>query len=378
MKKITQFALILGLALLVLALSGNLVSAQANTCQPDMISASCTIAAGETFNGDLSLVDSHLTIEKGGRVNGTISSLRSDIQVDGWVTGDVTTVLGSLRISDSAHINGDLEAIGGDVEVSVDAIINGERSIVSIAGLADPDNWPVESGRETRSGSFVGRSIWLIFVSLALAALGLVAVLIFQKPAEKMVKTIRTRPLVAFAIGLLFVISLPFAIVLMSVTIILIPVVLAVALLLPIVLIFAWVAVGMLLSQLLTARLGWDWAPAVHAAAGTLAITFIAGLLLFVECLGWTFITLLTLTGLGAFVLLFFKASQPPARAKVAVTLPPAPPASPEPGPMPVPETQPETLQPQAPTPESTSGENNALDELFPKTLGQGEGPQTS
>jgi hypothetical protein len=45
---------------------------------------------------------------------------------------------------------------------------------------------------------------------------------------------------------------------------------------------------------------------------------------------------------------------------------------------MPAPETQPETLQPQAPTPESTSGENNALDELFPKTLGQGEGPQTS
>ena len=110
----------------------------------------------------------------------------------------------------------------------------------------------------------------------------------------------------------------------MAVTIILIPVILAVALALPIVLIFAWVAVGMTLCQWFTARLQWDWTPAVNAAVGTLAITFIAGLLLFVQCLGWTFIILLTLTGLGAFVLLFFKSSLPPARVKV-------PPRSPAP-----------------------------------------------
>jgi hypothetical protein len=274
------------------------------------------------------------------------------------------------------------------VDISSDAIINGEQSILSLKGLADPNNWNSDRTPLPQSGSFFGRSIWLIFVSLALAALGLVAVLIFQNPAERMVKTIQTRPLMAFALGLLFVISLPFAVTLMAVTIILIPVIIAVALVLPIVLVFAWVAVGMLLCQLLTARLKWDWAPAVNAAVGTLAITFIAGLLLFVPCLGWTFITILSLTGLGAFVLLFFKSSLPAARVKSAQPVPPAPvtpaanpsvlPASPESSPAVAPEVQPEPLMPQGSTLGSTTGEDNALDELFPETPGQEEPPQPS
>ncbi len=374
MKNIQKILIILLITLVGLTLFSSGAKAQANTCQSDMVSTSCTIEAGEIFNGDITIVNGELTIEDGGRLNGNLEGARSDIQIDGWVTGNVTLALGSLNVDDTARINGNVETIGANVDISNDAVINGEQSILSFRGLADPNNWGSNTTPSRQSGSFLGRSIWLIFVSLALAALGLVAVLIFQKPAERMVKTIQTRPLVAFALGLLFVISLPFALVLMAVTIILIPVIIAVALVLPIVLVFAWVTVGMLLCQLLTAQLKWDWAPAVQAAVGTLAITFIAGLLLFIPCLGWTFVTILTLTGLGAFVLLFFKSSLPPARVKAAIA--PAAPVSPAAVAV-APEIQTEPLQPQgSPLGSTTGNEDNALDELFPEPPEQEEPPQ--
>ena len=93
------------------------------------------------------------------------------------MTGNVTLALGSLNVNDTAHINGNVEALGANVDISSDAIINGEQSILFLKSLADPNNWGSDTTPTRRTGSFLGRSIWLIFVSLALAALGLVAVL---------------------------------------------------------------------------------------------------------------------------------------------------------------------------------------------------------
>jgi cytoskeletal protein CcmA (bactofilin family) len=202
MKNIQKILIILVITLVGLTLFSNGANAQTNTCQSDMVSTTCTIQAGETFNGNISIVNGNLTIENGGRLNGNLEAAKSDIQIDGWVTGNVTLALGTLKVDDSAHINGNVESLGAMVDISSDAIINGEQSILSLKGLADPNNWNSDRTPLPQSGSFFGRSIWLIFVSLALAALGLVAVLIFQNPAERMVKTIQTRPLMAFALGL--------------------------------------------------------------------------------------------------------------------------------------------------------------------------------
>ncbi len=348
---------------IALAAIWNVAAAQGGSCQSEMISSSCTIQAGETFNGSISLVNSDLVIEKGGRVNGSIEALRSNLEIGGWVTGNISAALGSLQVDETAHINGSIDALGSNVQISPDATINGEQSIVSLKGLSSFENWDSTLAKRDLAGSFLGRFIWLIFISLALAALGLVAVLIFQNPAERMAKNLLSRPLVSFGLGLLFAISLPFALVLMSVTIILIPVVLAVILLLPLVITFSWILVGSALSQFISTRLHWDWSPAIHAAAGTLVLTFLTGLLLFIDCVGWIFMTLILFTGLGSFILLFFRNSLPPLPQKPAPQLPPVilapPPAAPVQEPL-----APETSPAQPATPQEPA---DLLDDLFPE-----------
>lgn len=367
MKKLRNFSLTLLILLLTLAGTWKTGSAQSGNCNSEMVSTTCTIEAGEIFNGDLSLVDSTLIIEEGSRINGSVSAMRSHIELKGWLTGDLTTFLGSVEVADTAHINGDLVTVGGNIEVSENAIVNGEKTLISMNDLTNLDTWSSVTTGQKPSGSILGRFIWLVFVSLALAAIGLVAVLIFQKPADRMSTTIQTRPLIAFAIGLLFVISLPFAIVLMSVTIILIPVVIAVVLVLPIVIVFSWVALGLTLSQWIASRLKWDWAPAVHAAVGTLLITFIAGLLLFIQCVGWVFVSLLLLTGLGAFVLLFFKTSHSiPAKAASPIPL-----ANPDSEPVAQETTAVPGTQPEKPTEETQVEKQSDEVDLFPEPPGE-------
>jgi len=376
MKSIYKITIICLAVMLGLAVIGSPALAQSNPCPNDLINGSCTIRSGEVLNGNMSLFNSDLVIEDGGRLNGNVDSFNSNLQIDGRITGNISTFGGDLTIGASASVNGNVDAVFSNTTIADSAKILGNRTLVDRNGVTNPSNWNVQR----TSGSFLGRSLWLFFIALSLAALGLVSVLIFQKPAERMVESITTRPWIAFALGLLLWISLPFALVLMIVTIILIPVALAAVLLLPIVIVFAWVAVGMMLCQLITGLLKWDWPPAVDAAVGTLLLTIVAGLLLFIPCVGWIFLFIFLTTGMGAFIMLFMKFSTPPVTSRPAAPVAPAAPVPPTP---PVESALP---TPPAPTPADKvevtpeiSGEPTStavISDLFPEPPSEPDQPE--
>jgi hypothetical protein len=187
-----------------------------------------------------------------------------------------------------------------------------------------PSVTPRASGALELLGT-VGKFFGNLLVWFALAGLAALIALFIPKPVEQVAKTITNAPILAGGMGLLTMIVAPALIILLVITIILSPVGLLGVMVLAIGLLFGWVAIGFEIGNRLAASFKGSWAPAVSAALGTLLLSVVAGLINYINCVGWMAGFIFCVIGLGGVVLSRY-GTRIYSGSELTPPMPPAPP----------------------------------------------------
>ncbi|MCW5873783.1 MAG: polymer-forming cytoskeletal protein [Anaerolineales bacterium] len=298
-----------------------------------------TLASGRTINGDLVVLGGSLTMEGDSTVTGQAVVIGGDATIYGHVRGDLVVVGGTAYLQETAVINGDLIAPGGNIQALTGSRVDGTQ--VDDMRLPWGDGQWRDRGYNydydynyTPSGGVVGQVargiggdfVWLLFRSVAMATVALLAVLFAQQPMRRVADAVISQPAMAGGYGLLAVILAGAAIIGLSLTLILIPV----AILVPFVLVtawaFGWISLGQEVGHRLAEAFKATWSPALEASLGTFALTFATGIVSFLPCVGWLLGAIVGLAGLGAVILSRFGSQDYTGPASAAVQpLAPAP-----------------------------------------------------
>jgi hypothetical protein len=146
--------------------------------------------------------------------------------------------------------------------------------------------------------------------------------LFLQPQLERVADAVTTQPLLAGSFGLLTVIVAPLAILIMTVTLILIPVAIVAAMIVPLAWLFGMVALGQEVGERFTKAISQSWSPVLSTGFGTLLLMLVVGVIGLIPCVGWLLSFLVTLFALGGVAMTWFGTRPAPGR----VTLPPTAP----------------------------------------------------
>jgi hypothetical protein len=306
-----------------------------------------TVTAGQNINGSLVVIGGSATVEVGASVNGDLIIFGGGLDMQGQANGTAVIFGGGATFSESSllgndvivfggsailsgHVGGDLVVIGGDANLSTTAVVAGDLAapggnIVRAEGSQVGGNTitqfepftfrGIRPGRNFQGwGNFfhsdslglIGSFIWLLFRSFALSTVALLVMLFAPKHVRRIADAILVGPVTSGGYGCLGVIITVVAIFALAITIILIPV----SILLPFVLVaalaFGWIALGLEVGHRMAAAFKSAWSPILEAAIGTFTLTFVAGVVGWVPCLGWLAGAALGMAGLGAVILTRF------------------------------------------------------------------------
>jgi cytoskeletal protein CcmA (bactofilin family) len=292
---------------------------------------SYTLKNGETLTGDLLVFGGTATLEEGATVNGNVVLFGSTLLVNGEVSGDVAVAGGSVTLGSSAHIHGNLTTIGASLERAESALIDGQITNTATSWVSSGTNGsnPVTPGIPATP---VVPSVHINFdpfgplfnafgQALGLAVLAMLVMLFLAPHADRVAHAVIAQPLTAGGLGLLTVIVAPFALLLLTVTIILIPVTAIAVVALFMAAVFGWIAIGYEIGQRFTTAIHQIWHPAFSAGLGVFALTLLANALTGIpvlNCVGWLVPFLLGLAGLGAVIMTRFGTQMVLAPAAVA------------------------------------------------------------
>ena len=345
-----------------------------------------TIKQGEVVNEDLGVFNGNLALEDGSVVNGEVFVINGNVNAAGRVNGNLAVIKGDLVVAQTGWVSGDLFGMGGTREIAghVDGNLSGLfgktvlRSTAVVGGdvLGGPGDLVLDPGVEIggqvekipglslpflepetelpdltppalpelpggqpdtlgeRIGSFVGRMLSAIALCLVLLVAGVLIVLVWPRPTQRVAICIADLPMRSLGFGLLtFLIAAALemlAVILLAVigvvsaalmaTVVLIPVGLLLIvlglLLLAVVplalaggMILGWVALAELVGQkVLTALKAQKTTPLAAVVVGLLATVWLPAVLWLIGpcCLAWPVVILLTSLGLGAVILTRF------------------------------------------------------------------------
>lgn len=155
-----------------------------------------TVAAGEHYDGDVTVLSGNVLVESGGTIDGSLMVMSGNIEVQegGKVEGDIAALSGNIRIA--GEVEGDVAAMAGNIELEATALVEGDVSVVSGALQRDPgaviegdvvrgqgfpfsgrftespehESSPKVEARRERDGSFFGW-LGLLILRLVLAVL---------------------------------------------------------------------------------------------------------------------------------------------------------------------------------------------------------------
>lgn len=274
-----------------------------------------TLASDEVLEGSLVVFGGNVTLEENSKVDGDVVVFGGNLNAAGEVMGDFLSFGGNIDFSRTATIYGSLTQFGGNVEQEPGVTIKGEI----FSGQNFNFIWD-ESGHPF-NGTFLPTMhnfglnypfmfsiLWLLFVSLLMAALAIVVMLLFPTPTERIAHTAISQVIVSWGLGFLTALVLPFLLILLVITIVLIPITMVGFLGMAIAFFFGWIAVGYEIGNRFNLQMHLHWSPPVSAGLGTFVLTLINfGIVKLIPCIGWIlpFMVLLPL-GLGAVLLTRF------------------------------------------------------------------------
>jgi hypothetical protein len=272
-----------------------------------------TLRTGETLDGDLVVIGGLAVVESGATVRGDVVIIGGSFQMDGQSTGSTIVIGGSMSLGMNASVAADVVALGGSLNRAEGAKIGGDVITnwpVPTAALPDATLLPIPSKPpaprfELNLGP-LGTALKVLFQSLVLAALAMLLTAFLHPQLDRVAQAITTQPFLAGSVGLLTTILAPLAIVLLTITLILIPVALAGTILLALAWLFGVVAIGLVVGHRLMEAFHGTWEPVLASGAGAFAVGLVVGLVGAIPCVGWMAPALVGLLALGAAVMTLF------------------------------------------------------------------------
>lgn len=294
-----------------------------------------TLGAGQRLDGNLVVFGGDIGLEEGSTVRGDVLALGGSVQVAGQVEGNVFAFGGQARLRPGAVVQGDV--LGSTVREQ-GAVVGGRV----ISGPARGADLPLALsragglcsawGRNGRSahpwglralGDLIASVLKTLFGALAMAALGVLVVLLIPGLTRVVTETVVNSPGQSIGVGFLTGLVVLLAVPLLVIICIGIPVAILVTLLFGSALLFGWIAVGLALGERVLGALKQPPQPLLAVAVGVTVLGILAGL----PCLGLLVTVVLGAWGVGAVVLTRF-GSRPynnlPTQGAPALPLPPA------------------------------------------------------
>jgi len=248
-------------------------------------------AAGNmTFSGDvendLALLTGDTTIGREALVGGVLAFSSGQMEMLGNVTSDLTGSAGTLAVG--GHVGGDAELQSGNLAVLPDARIEGDLSYAAPERIEIPEGavggevyYNMVSDGEEELGAFV--FLWWIASYLALVLIGLVALAIWPDRIQRLARKTSERPGKALLTGIVIVIAAFLISVLFMLTIIGIPFGLIILILTIILLYVAKIITGLWLGKWMFAKMGRAQRPWVELVSGLFVLLLVSA----IPIIGW-------------------------------------------------------------------------------------------
>ncbi|MEE9216744.1 MAG: polymer-forming cytoskeletal protein [Anaerolineales bacterium] len=278
-----------------------------------------TLESGDVLDGDLVIFGGSAELEQGSRVNGDVLLFGGNAEINGEIDGDLALLGGNANLGPSAVIGGDVVTLGGNVDRAEGAVVEGHfRSVegfnrtfsFDFPSLPDfDDTFRIRPFGRSSIGPFFSPAtgiLWFVLRTLVVAALAILVVLFWPKPAERAGRAAVSQPIVAGGLGCLTFMVVPILILLMAITIIGLPLSFLAVVALVVAVVFGWIAIGVEVGRRMVEAFNWEIHSAAAAGIGTLAVGFVIGGIGLVPCVGWLAPLLVGSAGLGAVILTRF------------------------------------------------------------------------
>jgi hypothetical protein len=259
------------------------------------------LESGDVLQGNLIVIGSTVSIAQTAKVNGDIVVLGGTVTSSGSVNGNLVVIGGALTLADNAVVDGNIVTTGATLKRSPLAQVTGniteQAPTVFDIGNKDLIQFPFGSSRD-----YLTRFLMAALESLGLAVLAVIVGLFLPDQTKRVSDTIVNEPLVTGGVGLLTIFCAPIAMVLITLTIILIPITILAAIVLALAILYGWIAVGNEIGERIGRLFHAEWPVPVSSGIGVLLISLVVGALNLLPCLGWIFGFLVIILGLGAVV----------------------------------------------------------------------------
>lgn len=292
-----------------------------------------TLESEEILDGSLAVFGGNVNVEEDAKVNGDVALIGGNLSLLGDIDGDVVLIGGNLTISgtidgnivivggqalltESAVINGDISTIGGNVEKEPGAEVTGDITnnapptievpdVPNVPNVPNIPNVPATPEVNVNVNPFwnVAGKIGQAFL---VAIVGMLLTLFLQPQLERAGTAMIRQPFIAGGYGLLVFIGVPVAIVILTITIILIPIALIVALIAPLAWLFGMIALGQEVGDRFTKAINQTWAPVLSTGFGAFLLILVVGLVGMIPCVGWLPSFLVTLVAIGGVAMTWF------------------------------------------------------------------------
>lgn len=319
MKKLSVLILAF---LIVLLLAAPTALAQSITGDKVVMGENYVLRQGETLDGNLAVFGGSAEIEPGATVHGDLSILGGSAIVDGLITGNVTSLGGSLQLNETAVLDGNLANLGGSVNEAPGAVVRGDRfngfNRLNPAPITPTLDFQQETPRSWFS-RFINWQLGTVGSILLMGLLSLVLVLVAPRAVSRVASAVAAQPGLAFIFGFL---TLILGILAGAILLIACGLGLLVWLVLTAASVLGWVGVSLWLGQRLLTSLKTRSASSIgEVLLGVVLITLLSRL----PCIGWLCGLVFGSLGLGAVVLTRFGTQDANGPSRTAQPLAPRP-----------------------------------------------------
>jgi cytoskeletal protein CcmA (bactofilin family) len=302
MKVFTWLAL-----LLLLVVPTGAVAAQGLEDGQIVVAGTFTLESGETLNGDLVVIGGAATIQEGAVVNGSTVLMGGSLVVNGEINGDVLVMGGSVILGEKSIIHRDLTTLGASLVRAEGAVIEGEifNSATSYGNGTNGDHPIFPDIPIIRPIDVIRIDLFqivggVISRAIVLGLLAMLVAVLLPEPTRRVAQAAMAQPVISGGLGLLTLVVLPFALVAMAITLILIPVTPLLVIFVVIVALYGWIALGTEIGVRLSKG---NWSMPLAAGLGTFLLTLVVDGMAntpVLACVGWPALILLGIVALGA------------------------------------------------------------------------------
>jgi hypothetical protein len=294
------------IALAIVLASALPVFAQGDGDGKVVFGGSFTLESGDTLGDDLIVLGGAVTIEEESLLDGDLVVLGGSASVAGEISGNAVVFGGRVELKDTALIEGELANFGAALEREEGATIRGGETVgplaFDFAGPWSSSRWQRAGARDwaAAGGRTIFGIIWGVIQDIGraviLTILGLLIVLFWPGPSERVGSAAVAKPLPSLGVGILsLVVAFCVGLILLIAACSGLLVWLAAA----VAWIFGWTAVGLMVGQRILEAFKVESTPPLATIVGVAAISLIWAS----PCLGNLFALIVGAAGLGAVVL---------------------------------------------------------------------------